>query len=94
MIINSSIQGILLKKFLELKWSFFFNFRILKIIISGLITYFLTLYLSREFFNYDQTFILKMITFCTIGFSGAVCYAVSLLVFGEGKSLKKMLRRN
>ena len=94
MIINSSIQGLLLKKFLELKWSFFFNIRILKIIISGLITYFLTLYLSREFFNYGQGFILKMITFCTIGLSGAICYGVSLLIFGEGKSLKKMLRRN
>jgi putative peptidoglycan lipid II flippase len=93
MIINSSVQGLLLKRFLELNWSFFFNLRIFKIIIAGLITYFSTLYLSKIFFNYDQAFIAKLFTFCMIGISGALCYGVSLLIFGEGKSVKKILRR-
>lgn len=93
MIINSSIQGLLLKKFLELKWSFFFNLKILKIVISGVVTYFVTLYLSKEFFSFDQSFIIKMVTFCIIGLSGASCYGVSLLILGEGKFLKKLIRR-
>jgi putative peptidoglycan lipid II flippase len=93
MIINSTIQGALLKKYLELDLNFFINLRICKIILSGVGTYFLTRFLADQFFKYGDGLIIKLSTFCLIGLAGAICYGVSLLLLGEGSSLKKVLRR-
>ena len=93
MIINSSIQGALLKRYLDLSWSFFFNLRIVKIIASGIVTYFATAFMARDFFNYDAHFVSKITIFCGIGFLGAACYGVSLLILGEGSALKKVITR-
>ncbi|WP_127718003.1 murein biosynthesis integral membrane protein MurJ [Halobacteriovorax sp. HLS] len=93
MIINSSIQGLLLRKYLELEWSFFFNLKILRIISSGLITYFATQYISQTFFNYSDGFMTKLTVFCGVGLVGVGCYVVSLTILGEGSLIKKILRR-
>jgi putative peptidoglycan lipid II flippase len=93
MILNSTLQAIFLKKYLDIEWSFFFRIRILKIIIGGLVTYVATLQFSKIIFDYNDSFLMKMGTFCLVGILGASCYGISLLIMGEGKSLKKIIKR-
>lgn len=93
MILNSAIQGVCLKRFLEIPWSFFFKVRILKIIIAGVLCYVATLQASEYLFNYSDPFFQKSIMFCLSGALGALCYGLILVVFGEGKELKKVIKR-
>lgn len=93
MILNSTIQAICLKSLLEMSWSFFFKFRILKIIAAGVITYVATLQASEYLFNYSDPFYRKAFMFCLSGALGALCYGVTLAIFGEWKELKKVIKR-
>ncbi|OUR98658.1 murein biosynthesis integral membrane protein MurJ [Halobacteriovorax marinus] len=93
MVLNSTLQAIFLKKYLEIEWSFFFRIRILKVVISGLVAYAATLQLSKYLFNYSDSFMIKMSSFCLVGLLGAASYGVSLLILGEGKSLKKIIKK-
>jgi putative peptidoglycan lipid II flippase len=93
MIFNCFLQIIFLRKYLDLDLDFFFDRRLFKILLAGTCCLALTKYLSQIFFHYDHAFAQKAFTFCLIGFSGAACYGIILLVLGEKSALKQILRK-
>jgi putative peptidoglycan lipid II flippase len=93
MIFNCSLQIVFLKKYLDLKMGFFFDKRLLKVMLAGSCCLALTKFLSKIFFHYDHGFISKAFVFCMIGFSGASIYGIVLLVLGEKVALKKIFRK-
>ncbi len=92
MLLNSALLGILLKKDLELNWNFFFNIRIFKIFLASIITYFSVGYVAKKSFDFNDIFIYKTLIFCGLGLLGLALYAVLLIVLGEYKQIKQLLR--
>lgn len=92
MLFNSALLGILLKRDLELNWNFFFNLRIFKIFFASIITYFSVDYVAQKFFDFNDIFIYKMLIFCGLGLLGLALYAILLIVLGEFKQIKQLLR--
>jgi len=93
MLINTNLQAYFLKQTLKLRLSFFFNLKILKIVIAGAVCLFCTQYLALEYFNYEHAFLLKVYRFCCIGLSGAMSYFIVLAVLGEFSMVKKLIKR-
>ena len=89
MFINSSAQGFYLKKLLALPWSFFINLRVFKIIISGVVCFVLVQYLASNYFDYQLSFMTKIVRFCMIGSAGAGIYLIMLLIMGEYKLVRR-----
>lgn len=92
MLLNSALLGILLKKDLELNWNFFFNIRIGKIFFASIITYFALDYIAQRSFNFKDIFIYKMVIFSMLGLIGVVLYGIVLILLGEYKQIKQLLR--
>ncbi|CBW25448.1 putative membrane protein [Halobacteriovorax marinus SJ] len=93
MILNSVLQAVFLRNLLDISWSFFFKLRILKIIVSGIITYVATLQASQFLFRFEDPFFTKALMFCLSGAFGAVCYGLVLFILGEGRELLRVVRR-
>ena len=91
MSINILLQSFFINRELKLGLSFFFDLKIFKIIIAGLICFFITNYLTETFFLLDADFFSKVVRFVLIGFSGVVSYFISLFIFGELKILKRLM---
>lgn len=91
--VNAILQMIFLTKYLKLSSLFFFDLRILKIIIASFVTGLITYFLVFKFFNFAYIFIVKIALFVAIGLLGSFCYGLLLYALGEGKSLKKIIRR-
>lgn len=92
MLLNSGLLGLLLKKDLELNWSFFFNIRIGKIFFASIITYFSVDYLAQKVFDFKDIFISKMLIFSILGLIGVALYGILLILLGEYKQIKQLLR--
>jgi putative peptidoglycan lipid II flippase len=94
MILNSGIQGAFIKKYLQLPYSFFMNWRIGKIWLSGILCFGVTKLLAFKFFLFGDGLLIKIGKFIMLGSIGALVYGGSLLLMGESQSLKKILRRS
>lgn len=93
MILNSGIQGVFIKKYLDLPSSFFFNWKIVKIWFAGALCFAVTKFMAFKFFTFGDSLLVKVLMLIMLGAIGAAVYGGSLLVMGEGKALKKVLRR-
>lgn len=93
MILNSGIQGYFIKKYLELPYNFFMNWRIVKIWIAGLLCFGVTKFLAFKFFMFGEGILTKIGLLVILGSVGAAVYAGCLLTLGESQALKKVLRR-
>jgi putative peptidoglycan lipid II flippase len=93
MLINTNLQAYFLSRILKLKLSFFFNLKILKILIAGSVCLFCTRYLTMNYFDFELGFFLKLYRFCTIGMAGAMSYFLVLAVLGELSLLKRVIKR-
>jgi putative peptidoglycan lipid II flippase len=89
MIINCFLQGLYLKKFLALKSNFFFNLRILKVLLASLGVYVLCGYLVEEVFDFHHSFVMKALTFILIVAMSLAVYFVLLYGLGERTELLK-----
>lgn len=93
MILNSSIQGFFLKKYLNLSFSFYVNWRIIKIWIGGILCFAVTKFLAWKLFIFDYSLMTKVFIFIALGTIGAFVYAAVLLALGEYDSLKRILKK-
>ena len=93
MCINVFCQSYILKKILSLKIDFFCNFRVLKIGLSGLLTYFITNWASHNYFDYSLGLASKIFYFCLIGIFGFLAYTSLLFFMGEFGELKKFIAK-
>jgi putative peptidoglycan lipid II flippase len=91
--LNIICQSVLLKKILELPLNFFINLKMIKIGLSGLLTYFITDYAVRNYFDYTMTLSSKFFYFCLIGIFGFLAYTFFLFSMGEFAELKKFMAK-
>lgn len=92
MMLNCLLQSIMLKKYLKLDLSFFFNLTLVKYLVASVIMAGLGYLASQQFYRYDGGFLLKAIIFCAICLSMLLIYVFSLLVMGEKKSFANLSR--
>lgn len=91
--INCFALTVILKRLLNLDLSFFINLRIIKILLSGVICFIGTSWLTKYLFNFEDIFIKKVINFCFVGLAGVFLYVVTLAILGELKSFKGLKRK-
>jgi len=94
MFINTIGQSLFLKKYLELPLNFFINLRFFKVLSAGALTLYITQYISGRFFQFEAAFMTKLVTFCAAGFAGALVYVLTLVIFGELSTLKRVFSKN
>jgi putative peptidoglycan lipid II flippase len=92
MLLNSALLGILLKKDLEISYGFFFNLRIGKIFFASIISYFLIDFITHQIFDFKDIFVYKILVFCFLGLFGIIFYGILLILLGEHKQIKELLR--
>lgn len=94
MMLNCTIQSIFIKRRLHLPINFFFNLKIFKVIAAGTVCFFITRWMTSNWFSYSDDFGSKILFFCLIGLIGMASYAIILTVLGELASIKRVFRRN
>lgn len=93
MFLNSTAQSVFLRKYLELKGSFFFNLRIGKTVAGGALCYLVTASLVSRLPLMEGSFISNVFYFCVTGLSGALTYFIFMGIMGELKPLMRLLKR-
>ena len=93
MFINTLGQALFLRKYLELPINFYINYKIIKVVLAASMTFMVTSYLRDAYFNYNDIWIIKILSFSGIGAFGAGVYVLALALFGEYKTLKNVFRR-
>ncbi|MFZ9001775.1 MAG: murein biosynthesis integral membrane protein MurJ [Bacteriovoracaceae bacterium] len=88
MMVNCLLQAIFIKRELKLSLSFFFSFRIFKMLLSTGLTYYLVQKLEAQYFSYADSFVVKASVIALLGALGYSVYGIVLVIFGESKSLK------
>jgi len=88
MFINTLGQTIFLRKYLRLNWKFFFDLRILKIILAGTATFFASSW-SLQFYDSAQSLVLRLTVLCGLGALGLATYLATMVILGDGKLLRK-----
>ncbi len=91
--INALLQAVFLGKMLSLRPSFFLNFKVIKVILSGSVTCGIVFVLTEYFFDYNQSFLVKILIFVALGLFGIFVYGSLLALLGEWNNLKKVLGR-
>ncbi|OFZ24947.1 MAG: murein biosynthesis integral membrane protein MurJ [Bdellovibrionales bacterium RIFOXYB1_FULL_37_110] len=92
-IVNTLLQIIFLTRYLDLPKMFFLDLKLLKILLAVVVAGTLTHFLTLNYFNFEAGFIRKMSIFVAIGCLGSLGYFLILFLTGEGKSLRKMIKR-
>jgi putative peptidoglycan lipid II flippase len=93
MFVNTGLQSWYLRKVLDLPVSFFINLLLGKVVVSAVATLYLASWLSASWFDFGDPFITKVITFSTIGMLGVGTYLGLMVIFGEWKTLRPLLKR-
>lgn len=93
MVLNSTIQWGFLSRLLNVSFGELWDVRILKILLAGAVCFALAWGVKTNFYQIDSDFFTRAGAFCASGISGALGYGVTLVLLGEGKILKKILRR-
>jgi putative peptidoglycan lipid II flippase len=93
MFLNSTFQSVILKKELDLKLSFFVGKRMLKILVSGILSYLVLIYIAHRYPVFEFS-IFKKLFFLSLE-SGIVvfAYAFCLLMMGEGAFMEPLLKK-
>ena len=92
-ILNCFLQAVFLKKLLKLPMSFYFNFRMLKFIISGLIVLGFSAWLKVTFEQKLIGFWNLILYIRIFAASSVILYLVCLYLFGEKQQVKAWLKR-
>ncbi|MFI5390163.1 MAG: murein biosynthesis integral membrane protein MurJ [Bacteriovoracales bacterium] len=92
MLLNSALLGFLLKKDLEISYGFFFNLRIGKIFFASIVSYFFVDFITNRIFDFKDIFVYKILVFCFLGLIGIIFYAILLILLGEFRQIKELLR--
>lgn len=92
MFINSAIQSWVIKKDLDLNWSFFFSLRVGKTVLASIASALIVnAFLKGDFFS--QPFILKALTLSIQIFTLAALYGLFLVVLGERSAVNAAMGR-
>jgi putative peptidoglycan lipid II flippase len=94
MFLNSTAQSVFLRKYLNLKSSFFFNLRIGKTVLGGALCYFVSAYLVSRLPLMEGSLGKSVFYFCVTGLSGAATYFIAMGIMGELKPLMRLLKRS
>ena len=93
MFLNTGLQGIILKKDLILPWKTFLNFRLVKILFSGVLTGGIIFYFKQSMSFVDLHFTLRCIYLAAyLGFI-ALCYFSICIILGERSMVTKVMSR-
>lgn len=92
-ILNCLLQAVFLKKLLNLPISFYFNLRMMKFIISGIIVLSFTAWLKVTFAERLIGFWNLILYLSIFAVSAVVLYLVCLYLFGEKQQVKAWLKR-
>jgi putative peptidoglycan lipid II flippase len=92
MLLNSLILAILLNRDLDLGAGFFFNRKVAKIFLATAISFLTVNYLANHFFDYKDVFFKRLMIFTGLGSFGFFIFGICLLVLGEYRTLKRLLR--
>ncbi len=93
MVFNCTLQASVLSHFLDLKLSFFISLRVLKFVLCGVGCFFLTNFLKMKFYQFDGALWERFLQFSICAIAGISLYAALLLIFGEGRALKKLIKK-
>lgn len=93
MLINTLLQGYILKNDLDMSWTDFLNLRLLKIMFFGLICAFLTYYLKEQFVFFGQSIFIRASYLSLYLAFIAVCYFLLCGLVGEREAVVRMIRR-
>ncbi len=93
MLFNTVIQGVILKQDLKLTWKTYFNWRLGKILLSGILTFFFIMTIKSQFDFNAGGFMLR----CTYlaGYLGfiAMSYFSLCIAFGERSAVRALMKR-
>lgn len=93
MLLNTGLQGVILKKDLILPWKTFLNFRLAKILFSGVLTGGIIYYFKQSTSFVDLHFTLRCIYLTAyLGFI-ALCYFSICIILGERSMVTKVMSR-
>lgn len=93
MFLNCFLQGVFLKKLLDLKISYFFSWRIVKFWIAGGAAYGVAHYLGFQIYHDGDLLITRALAFIASSAIGALIYGVILIALGEYKLIKKLIKK-
>ena len=93
MTMNCGIQVYFLKKYLDLDWSYFFNFRILKIAIAALALAVFEYFSRSEIYYFDQTIFHKVFALSVLVLIGLIIYSALLILMGERELLLRVVSK-
>ncbi len=94
MLVNTLIQAYYLRKLLLLKFNFYLNPQVLKFITAGVLTYLLVHWMGGKWFHFESSIVEKLLLLLLFILIGLVNYCLILLLLGEGKILRKTLKRD
>ncbi len=93
MFLNTFLQGVILKADLRLAISTFFNLRLFKILMAGILSGVLILYLKSHLDFMAQNFSLRALYLAFYLFVIAGCYFILCAIFGERAMIHKVMNR-
>lgn len=94
MMVNCLIQSVFLRNYLGLSLGFFFNSRILKYFIAGLLAYLASEYAGMFFYDEGSFLMHRVFNFIICCFAGVCAYGLTLVVVGEGKEILTILKKS
>ncbi len=92
MLLNSTIQTIILHKDLNLAWNHFFNLRLLKVVIASVMTFTFCLELNKSLGVGDSFTSDALLLALKLGFT-VLCYGVLVFLLGERQMVLSFLRK-
>jgi putative peptidoglycan lipid II flippase len=93
MMLNCFLQSIILKRLLDLRLYFFFPIRLFKFFVGGVFCFAVTHYSSQYWFDWESNQLMRFASYALCAGLGSAVYLLSVLLMGEMKMLKILLRR-
>ncbi len=93
MLVNCTLQGVFLASLLKLKPSFFFDLRLLKVLVAGALAWLVVMQVKPHLYLLEAPLLARAGGFVTSCAIGALVYLSILFVVGEGHWVKKVLKK-
>lgn len=93
MLVNCTLQGFFLARLLKLGLGFFFDLRLLKVLIAGALTWIAVYKVKTLVYFLDSPLVQRAGAFALCCALGAGVYLGLLFIFGEGRWVKKVLKK-
>ena len=94
MILNCIFQGVYLRKYLELSFSFYFPLRIFKFYLAGFVCWVVAYKLGDVFYLYDDSLIKRIVSYFLVCGASSLFYFLLIFLQGEFQALKNLMRKN